>query len=201
MKLQDVLKEMPYLHPGEMPIDKKLDGSYSAATLKRDFKRVGTIGDAEVLMHNTHRFVIVITENQTAAGRYQPIFRVEFKANVEIAVDIGLSKAKMLQVNSVVVAKHEQGKQLASSVYKTLVDSGFVIVSDNTQFDPGAALWKKLAADSAYTTIVVDVDHGSYKDIAGTVIQYDGKNINDREIWSHGSDFDGVHRVLVLYKH
>jgi len=86
-------------------------------------------------------------------------------------------------------------------VYKTIADAGYVIISDDTQFDPGAALWKKLASDPHYTIIVADIDHGPFKDEDGKVIKYNGTNIADNEIWSQGSDFSGAHRVFVLYKH
>ncbi len=201
MKISDVIKEMPYLHPGGMPIDKKLDGSYSAAALKRDFIVVGNVDDVAIVLHNTNRFAIGIDPDQTTSeGRFLPTFKLDFKQTPVPPAHLNLPAETTLQVNSVVTAKHNQNRAIASTVYKTIVDAGYTIISDNTQFDPGAALWKKLASDPHYNVIVADVDHGPFKDEDGKAIKYDGTNIADSEIWSQGSDFSGTYRVFVLYK-
>jgi hypothetical protein len=85
-----------------------------------------------------------------------------------------------------------------SSVYKMLVDSGFTLLSDESQYDPAQALWKKLGSDKNYTVYVADTDHGLFKDQDGTPVEYNGRNIPDSDIWTQGSDFNGQYRILIL---
>jgi hypothetical protein len=193
------LLEMPYLHHGAMPI--KLDGSYSREALQRTFTPLSTHTingkEAFVLIHTQELFVVVVTADLTEEGRYLPIMQLDFKDTHELKFDHTLPGV-VLQVNSVAVSQRFQSHGIASVVYTELVDHGYAIVSDNTQFETAQGLWKKLSGIAGYRVVVADVDNGYFRDSNGVVIQYDGNNIPDADIWSQGSDYTGQYRVLIL---
>lgn len=204
MQLKDVLAEMPYLHPGEMPITKHLAGDYSPTALLREFNKLGSIRYDDVmvdlLIQRGNRLVVAI-DFTVPLLRYKPLFKLVFKQKHELRVVPDEVRSKqLLQVNSVALTKTYQMSGIASSVYKILADRDFAIISDSTQFVPGATLWKKLAQDPQYTVIVTDVDYGPFRDEDGNTIKYNGTNIPDSDIWSSGSDFAGNNRVFVLSK-
>ncbi len=200
MKLSEILAETPYLHPGEMP-RVILDGSYSLNTIKREFgKQLGVVGGMNILI-DTHASTVIgipLNGKLTAAGRVLPTFALKFKHSNLITFKHLFPN--VIQVDVVAVDPFSGNKGVASSIYKKIVDAGYTLVSDVTQYDTAKALWKKIATDTSYKMYVADVDHGLFKDEDGQPIVYDGNNIADDQIWSMGSDFDGQYRVLILTK-
>jgi len=200
MKVSDVLTETPYLHPGEMS-RKMLDGSYSINTIQREFSRqLGTIGDMHVLI-DTHGAVLIglhPDDKPTLEGRVLPAFSLRFKRSHLIRFPNQFRN--LVQIDTVAIDPFRGNKGVASAIYKMIVDAGYTLVSDVTQYDTAKALWKKIAGDPSYKMYVADVDNGMFKDADGQPIVYNGSNISDAEIWSQGSDYDGQYRVLILTK-
>lgn len=196
MKAGEILEETPYLHPGEMS-RKMLDGSISVSAILREYKRLGEIQEFLVYIDNHETHVIVIDSGAEAnSGRLEQVFRVEFKQSSMLNFKNAFQS--IIQVNKVAVVRRAGIQGIATQVYKMLVDNGFTLVSDITQFDPAKALWKKLALDPAYKVYVADVDHGIFQDEDGNDIVYDGSNLDDHDIWTSGGDYTGQYRVLIL---
>lgn len=198
MKAADILGETPYLHPGEMS-RKMLDGGISVSAIKRDYRKLGEIDDLIVYIdsHSTHVIVIDLS-SQVTDSRFEQVFRLQFKSSNLLKFTNDFTN--IIQVDKVSVLRKAGAQGIASAVYKMIVDSGFTLVSDITQFEPAQALWKKIAADPEYITYVADIDHGIFKDSDGVDIKYNGSNIPDHDIWTMGSNFDGEYRILILTK-
>lgn len=198
MKASEILGEAPYLHPGEMS-RKMLDGGISVNAIKRDYKKLGQIQDLLVYMdsHSTH-VIVIDSSSEVTNDRLEQVFRLQFKSSNLLKFKNNFTN--VVQVDKVTILRKSGTQGIASTVYKMIVDHGFILVSDVTQFDPAKSLWKKLANDPEYTMYVADIDHGIFKDENGQDIIYNGGNIPDSDIWTEGSDFSGEYRVLILTK-
>ena len=205
MRLTSLFNESPYLNPGEMRPTVTLAGDYSQAALAREFSQIGEIvvpGEEKlVVLFRPANAIVVRHWPATYAGRILPIMNLHFKAQVKLTVvPREIAHLKSLQVNAVGVDLDSRTIGIASQIYELLIQKGYAIISDFTQFDPAQGLWKKLARNPENTVIVSDTDHGPFKDQEGGVINYNGTNISDHDIWTQGSDFSGFNRVLILFK-
>jgi len=198
MKASEILGEAPYLHPGEM-FRKMLDGGISVNAIKRDYKKLGQIQDLLVYMdsHSTH-VIVIDSSSEVTNDRLEQVLRLQFKSSNLLKFKNNFTN--VVQVDKVAVLRKSGTQGIASTVYKMIVDNGFTLVSDVTQFDPAKALWKKIAEDTEYKMYVADVDHGIFKNEDGVDIVYNGSNISDNDIWTEGSDYNGEYRVLILTK-
>jgi hypothetical protein len=200
MKASEILWETPYLHHGEMS-RKMLDGSISVGAYLREYRKIGTVNDIQILMdvQDTHLVGLKLDKDLSSMDikhRIIPVFKLIFKVNNML--NFKHDFVNVIQVDRVAISRSSGNEGIMSSVYKMLVDSGYTIVSDITQFDPARGLWKKLATDTEYKVYVADIEHGIFKDADGQYVVYDGENIPDSDIWSEGSNFDGQYRVLIL---
>lgn len=200
---QELLNEVPYLHQGKF-ITKTLEVSYSKDAIQRDFEPVGTIGVYHVYIHESKRFVIAIDPRvPNKSGRFEPVFKLDFKKNIDLEVPLSINTGHLVQVDSVATTDTKKLANLASSIYKMLVQAGYQILSDNSQFDPGAGLWKKLARESSgYKVYVVHVELGIMRDPddSSKPMIYDGVRIGDSAIWTSGGDFRGANWLLMMAK-
>jgi hypothetical protein len=198
MKASELLGETPYLHPGEMSRI-MLNNGISANAIRRDYSKLGQIRDLVVYIDSHHTHVIVIDLNSEISNdRFEQVFRVQFKQTNLLKFRHNF--INVIQVDKVAVLRNSGTQGIASTVYKMIVDAGFTLVSDVTQFDPAKALWKKLAQDPVYKIYVADIDRGIFQDEDGIDIVYDGTNINEHDIWTSGSDMNGSYRVLIMLK-
>lgn len=198
MKMEDVLTETPYLHPGELS-RKFLDGGVSREAIARDYSEIGSVSDLPVFLDHSHTHAIVFDPSvETSTGRLLQVFRVTFKKTHTLKFAHAFKN--ILQIAKVAIDKSYGSQGTAQAVYQILVDRGFTIISDDTQFEPAQALWKRLASAPMYKVYVADVEHGVFKDDDGNEIIYNSKNIPDQDIWSIGSDYSGEYRVLILTK-
>ena len=211
MKLSDLFEEPYEVTSGahrEPEVQKY--GQVSVSTLSRDHSFLGSV--------NTHhgekirlyglknpQFSVIrgVIDGHTDLGVLTNfvVFVLRFKSSVHASLPTDVDKTKALQVNSVFVAPEFRGEGLSSTVYKLLASKGFCIISDNTQFQDGKELWKKLVRDTAegeYKIFVLDDEYGFKTDDAGKPIEYNGTNIKDSEIWTAGDDFTGYHKLLVM---
>lgn len=142
MKLVEILNEMPYLHPGEMPRT-SLDGSMSVATLNREYTNtLGQINNVAVLTDNDTSSVIgVVVDRPLVKDTFQPLFKLKFKTRDQL--EFKHSFPSVRQVDSVAIDKSHSNEGMISTLYKIIVDAGYTIVSDTTQFETAQGLWKK----------------------------------------------------------
>jgi hypothetical protein len=83
MKISEILKEMPYLHAGEMSRT-MLDGSISLKTIKREYRIIGQVNDITVLMQKDNAVVIGISDKIESNDRILPLLRILFKDKHEL---------------------------------------------------------------------------------------------------------------------
>lgn len=144
MKYKELLKEMPYLHLGSMPRSKQT--SYSLEALHREFDFLyqfdHNIGNIKVYKRKTTNMVVGIDPRVDSNGRCVCVFSLLFKDDLSFSYD--LKKAgihdKILQVDRVELHKKYELAGFTSSVYQWLINNGYSIVSDSTQFEPATML-------------------------------------------------------------
>lgn len=148
---------------------------------------------------------IKATKPDTKQESNQIIFSIKFKSSTTLVkVPSELDSSKILQVDRTAIDPEYEGQGIASFVYISLAKAGYIIISDSSQFEPGAQLWKKLAREAHvknYEIYVLDDEYGFMKDENGKIIKYDASNIDDAKIWSHDQDFSGSHILLTLKHH
>lgn len=196
MRLAELLKEMPYLHPPEARLPDKEWITYSPEALTREYSLLGVIEDIRVLMHRDQSHLIGITSVSDDSGRFPAIFRLHFKDHHRIKFDLPVSE--ILQVNLAEIKTGWANTGVMSQVYEMIVGLGVTLVSDDTQLVPGRALWVKLAQTGRYPIYVADVENGLFRNGDGEPVVYNGQNIPEGDIWTGGSDFNGEYRVLIM---
>lgn len=104
-----------------------------------------------------------------------------------------------LQVDGVVVDKSMQDIGLATKMYECLViEKGITLMSDNTHYEGGKALWQKIARSSAHLTVYVfDTEAQVFYPYDGSRVRYDGICIPENEIWSLDPDVSRYGVILV----
>lgn len=104
-----------------------------------------------------------------------------------------------LQVEGVVVQGSMQGFGLATRMYETLVlQKGITLMSDNTHYEGGKALWQHIAAKSKKLQVfVLDSDEGIFYPYDGTKLRYDGACIREEDIWSVHPDTTHYGVILI----
>jgi hypothetical protein len=198
MKTSEILGETPYLHRGEMS-RKMLDDGISLAAIKREYRKLGEVQDLVIYIdHHDSHVISLDLSAEVKNERFQQVFRIQFKESTLLQFENNFKNC--IQIDKVAVLRAAGTQGIATKVYKMLVDHGYTVISDITQFDPARALWKKLATDSEYKVYVADIGYGIFKDQNGKDIVYNGENIADQDIWTEGSDFTGQYRVLILTK-
>lgn len=199
MKLREIITEMPYLHPGEMP-RKMLDGTISWSAIDREYHTIGHIGDIEVKIdrHNSN-CIGLDSSKQPTGDRVRPIFKLVFKHKHELNFQHNIRN--LVQIDKVAIQHGRGNDGVMSQVYKILADHGYSVISDSTQFEPAQSLWMKIANDPNYAVRIADVDRGFFKDADGRDMQYRGPDLIKADAWTTGSDFKGYNRVIVLTKH
>lgn len=181
-----------------------LEVSYSKEAIRDNFDFIGVVGAYYIYVHDSSRFVIAINPSTpNKSGRFEPAFKLDFKKQTDLEVPISINRGKLVQVDSVATDATKQQANLASSIYKLLVNAGYQILSDSSQFDPGARLWKKLARESSgYKVYVVHVELGIMRDPddPSKPMIYDGVRIGDSAIWTSNHDFRGANWLLMMVK-
>lgn len=113
---------------------------------------------------------------------------IQFKDTIKLGFDIRQHKIdtrRVLQVDLVSVVRENKFVGLGTFLYSSIVQHGYILISDNHQFDGGKELWKKLGRSHLPNEVVYVIDKGHPKlGEDGKPILYDGQNIPDNEIWS-----------------
>ena len=196
MRATEILNEMPYLYKGGMP-QHILSGGISTSTLASGYTPIGTVHEFPIYKDRYDTHVLVVDPTQKdSGGELTQVFRMDFKRQPRLAFPNNFQK--LLQVNKVAVDSTHGARGIASSVYKLLVNMGYTIVSDDTQYEPAQALWRRLAADPNTKVYVADKDRGILTDNNGDPIVYTGTNIPDQDIWTGNDEYSGRRLVLIL---
>lgn len=210
MKTAEILGEAPYLHDGEYspPPGMEKETYHSDNTLSRVYDHLffEVFDGVRVDFYIQDKLRLVGTikkkKQKTQEDSNLIVFSLRFKEHQTIVnYPEGISKDKVLQVDSVYTRSEFREFGMASLVYATLVEKGFIIVSDSAQFNDGKQLWKKISREAKfndYVIHIIDDEEGFLKDKNGKVISYDSSNIDDAKIWSSGMSFHGEHILLMM---
>jgi hypothetical protein len=196
VKLSDLL-EMPVLRPTELTpkiarpfytmqsIERSYDAIYKGVTLEgqqywcllRKDKQSASIG--------------IPGQRDDGAHGLDVIGNVDFKPTTILSGrrDFTIPKS-VLQVSLVEIVPKRQSRGWGLYLYTALAEAGYVVVSDNTQYIGGQALWKRIASDTLHNKYrVYIIKNGEpLTNDAGNLIEYDGSNIDDAQLWSTNSD-------------
>lgn len=208
MKIKELL-ESPYLHSGKLKVSTHdTFTSHSSIDRMYDLFAESQFGSDHLvkfyMLKDIPKIIGVVSAQKPKTGEDSNlvIFSMFFKKQhtlVKIPSDFAIDK--ILQVDLVSTAKTFMGFGMASFVYATLVKKGFIVISDTSQFEDGAQLWKKMAREANvenYKVFILDDEYGFLKDENGNVLEYDSHNIADSKIWSKDADFMGSHILLVM---
>lgn len=192
MKIEDLF-EMPDFINKEMPV--VMSGTmrfYSEDTVNRDFDIIGKvkINDEEFwsILKKDKSFAVIgvlsVRKEDQKVG-LSLIGKLEFKNKPDLSYDeVIFTPKNVLQVDVVEVYSKEKSNGFGYNLYLSLVEHGYVLISDHTQYVGGRKLWEKLAKFSGNKFDVYVIDNGNViLDESGKPLKYDGKNIADEKIW------------------
>ena len=198
MKLQDLL-EMPLLKNQELKFDHPVRPFMSLETIDRDFDYINKDKTTE----GDDYFVVMKKDNSVAIIGVPWIREPDKREGIKIYGDVEFKHVRHLtgmqilsagknvvQVDLVRVPEKLKSRGWGFYLYLSLAAAGYVIISDNTQFIGGKALWKKIAERTVHGNYAVYmIDDGKVRvDDQGNPIIYTGKNIDDSELWSENTD-------------
>lgn len=196
----ELLNEMPYLKNKEMPLGQsEWTTFFSQDTLARTYKLLHTFPEQNrvVYISNDHVMAFIGEPGVRKADAkvddkpgVHVLISCEFKEQQHLTHDTSVPSPQLkgaLQIDIVEVhnAKFVGGGD-GTLLYAGLVAAGITIISDNTQYAGGAALWKKLAAKQQQYGYMINilVDGKPMVDAAGKLVVYNGHNVPDDQLWS-----------------
>jgi len=190
--------------------------SYSPATMAREYRKIGetTVNGraVDIYIHNDrHHAVAVYGEPDDINGdlRHVIVAKIDLKSRQSedetetILAVIGYYELETapLQVEGVIVTKRERNVNVASALYKALINDGIVLVSDNVQFPGGKALWARMARkEVGIDVFVFDSERRAFWPYDGERVKYDGHSIPEEQIWSLAPNESRKGIVLVAEK-
>ena len=148
---------MPMLNLGNLPVE-HMTPSYSSEALERAFTILKVIYLKEkqyaIAIKKSLSLGVIVKVEPSEKGRHNVVASVEFET-LEVDNHQALAASEywqdngFLQVKGVGVDDPLQDEGLAATLYETVATKKDVyIVSDNEQFRPGKALWRKIARES-----------------------------------------------------
>jgi hypothetical protein len=195
-------------------MDDAVDLSHSIKALQRNFEKIGE-QQFKVFDKILQFDFMVNKENHDIKGGYYDIdeqtnekifkiiFILQFRKQITLnAYPKDIDKRKLLQVEKIITSSRFRDNGLGLFGYQLALKQGFNILSDTTQFDGDKALWKKMARLSQvkdYSIVILDSDRGYKKDTKGSIIEYDGTNVHDDDIWTYGQDYS-VEDILLFMR-
>lgn len=196
---ESLLTEMPY-----RPIDPQTN---KPAKLKMDtsnfehFFSDRTLAEEWKLIKEDPKYVVYLAEDSGGAfigqrgtraldnqSGVNVIITLDFKPQMISNTNPGLAIPGAMQVDLVVANDPKMARGgYGAMLYMALVESGMIIISDNTQYQGGAELWRKMAMAAAQNNYVINVieDGKPMLDDKGQPVVYDGKNLTDDKLWSN----------------
>jgi hypothetical protein len=153
MKIKDLF-EMPEFINKEMPV--VMSGTirfYSEDTIKREFDVIGKvkINDENfwsILKKDKSFAVIGILSKRKEDQKVgiELVGQLDFKDKPDLSFDRDIPTNKnVLQVDSIVIFNNSRFQGIGYNLYLSLVEYGYVILSDHTQYLGGKKLWEKIA--------------------------------------------------------
>lgn len=202
---------MPDLINKEMPIVQvKGMRFYSEDTIHREFDVVGQYQEEEtawVLLKKDKSFAVIgilgKREDDNKIG-ISLLGQVEFKEKPDFSfTKVVPTKEYVLQVDSVQIYS-EKFRGFGFKLYLALVEYGYIIVSDHTQYIGGKKLWEKIARlSTAKNYSVYIINNGEpVLDSNGSPLEYNGMNLDDDKIWAEPTNNipDSRRYVLLMMK-
>lgn len=202
MRLQQILKEsllneMPYApvdqegKPAKLQMDtSKFDHFFSDRTLADEFKLVKEAPNYVVYIRQDHTGAFIgqrgtrPVDNASGAAVYVTLdFKEQMISNSQPGLKLpGAVQVDLVVANDPKMARGGYGAQL----YIALVEMGLTIISDNTQYQGGKELWKKLAAAQAQNHYIINIIEDGKVRMGedGKPFVYNGSNLPDDELWS-----------------
>jgi len=213
MKIEDLLEAPPDFIDKEMPVI--ITGTlnfYSEDTIEREFDIIGTVKIASetywTILKKDKSFSVIGLLGKRKEDKkvgIQIIGTVDFKDKPDFSFDRLIKTDKnVLQVDSVQIQDKNKFRGLGFNLYKSLVDYGYIIVSDHAQYRGGKKLWEKISKLSNaknYSVYIVN-DGKVVTDDKGELIKYDGTNLADDKIWAKPTNkiSDSRRYVLLVMK-
>lgn len=105
-------------------------------------------------------------------------------SSIEIHGDSGLEGK---QTNMVKIDDNYRDNKNATKLYSLLLEKGYVLVSDYTQYDGARALWKSLGRGDKFYSY-------TFNEITGKIIKQEDFDDKDSELWS----FQGASKEYLL---
>ena len=204
MKFSELFEMSTYI-PRELPVSDVKLYVVSADTLDREFTTLGVQrrGDANfaVALKKDYKIAIIGRMIKREADNK---FAIEVMVTMKFHInpDLGEAGSNGLQIDIVESIEETKGFGLGYNLYKTLLNNGYTLVSDNVQYIGGRELWKKIVRYSAKENHNVFImRYGKYlRDDNEQVIRYDGSNIPDSEIWSTDKKSEKHYYTLLVAK-
>lgn len=195
MFLQQLIKlnEMPDFIPKEVKLP-PMQISYSNNTMKTDFDMVGSFDDNDttyfVAMRKDGSEAVLgkagIRDEATQEVGFIILGSIDFKDLVEFSYfkDLSVPRNVVIQVDGVGMRRDKKTGS-GNRFYFTLAKTGYVIISDNTQYIGGKQLWLKIARDAnKHNCEVYVVEDGSViLDDSGKPLVYNGENLPEERLW------------------
>jgi len=195
------IKESPYLMDGNLG-SPNYSGYHTDSAVKRMYdilmtKNVDGVDFLFVRLKADHGVIRVLTSSETDDTRFIIVGSLHMKSKMTFKSPY----KNTVQVDRAHIESKYQGYGLFAYLYESLIHAGYVVASDATQFEPGKALWKRIARDSAGNGLKVRLfDGDDVLQYGGKDIIYDGSNVPDSLIWSTGQDYSGFNIVLIASK-
>lgn len=200
---------MPVLNKGDSNMS-VMPMAYSPSTVKRRFEIID-----EFVIRDTTYWIVYDSKTPFAAvidaspslisceTRHRAVAMLELerpeRTDGILSVKEFWQDSDALQIAGVVVDGGLQDIGLATRMYETLVlKKGITLMSDNTHYEGGKALWQRIAKKSDKLIVfVLDSDEGKFYPYDGSRVRYDGGCIPEDEIWSIHPDEQHYGIILV----
>jgi len=186
---KEFLNEMPYLYNKRMNLEKI--SNISKEALER-YTKIGRVPTQNFDVYENK-------ENGTLLGgilidgEFYPLIFINCEERSLFVKSMQL-KDKRKHIKLVRVNENFSDQKVSTDMY-TFVAKHFDLISDRIQYKGAKDLWKTLAKQNRINVYVFDEETKDYIRSEGKIVKYNGKNLDDSEIW--GSDLKHQARLLV----
>lgn len=204
MKLRTIL-EMPEFVNSDLPVTDLTVELVTEDSLDREWDVLSCTREGEQLI------TTAIRKDRSSAVCGRMVIRDDNKRSIEVVVHLKFHEANAahgpfgdsaVQVDCVEAKKQDQGFGFGYRLYRDIINAGFVVISDNTQFIKGRALWEKIVRRSGIDCHDVFIMYQGelITDDDGKPIVYDGTNYPATRIWGRPGSQQHHHTLLVAKK-